>query len=71
MGLSPKTAWRMGHMAMRNSMDALANVRIGRKVFIHINNSNPALCRGSEERARVEAAGWTVAHDGLEIGISP
>jgi len=69
LGLSPKTAWRMGHMAMRNSLDAWANVKIGRKVFIHINNSNPALCAGSEERARVEAAGWTVAHDGLAIDL--
>jgi pyrroloquinoline quinone biosynthesis protein B len=70
LGLSPKTAWRMGHMAMngpRGSLEALAGVGIGRKVYIHINNSNPALFRGSEARARVEAAGWTLAHDGLEL----
>ena len=71
LGLSPKTAWRMGHMPMRSSMEALAGVRIGRRVYIHINNSNPVLCRGSGERARVEAAGWTVAHDGLELGTAP
>lgn len=71
-GLSPKTAWRMGHMAMngaRGSVEALAGVDVARKVFIHINNSNPALCRGSEARARVEAAGWTVAHDGLTLDL--
>jgi pyrroloquinoline quinone biosynthesis protein B len=70
LGLSHKTAWRMGHMAMngaRGSLEALAGVDIGRKVYIHINNSNPVLCRGSEARARVEASGWTVAHDGLEL----
>ena len=70
LGLSPKTAWRMGHLAMngaRGSIAALADVRIGERVFIHINNSNPALRCDSAERARVEAAGWRVAHDGLEI----
>ena len=70
LGLSPKTAWRMGHMAMngaRGSLEALAGVDIRRKVYIHINNSNPVLCRDSEARARVEASGWTVAHDGLEL----
>ena len=69
LGLSPKTAWRMGHMAMRASVEALAGVNVGRKVFIHINNSNPALCRGGEARAFVEAAGWTVAHDGLALEL--
>jgi len=72
-GLSHKTAWRMGHMAMngeRGSIAALDGVRIGRKVFIHINNSNPALCDHSAERGRVEAAGWEVARDGLAIELA-
>jgi pyrroloquinoline quinone biosynthesis protein B len=72
LGLSPKSAWRMGHMAMngaKGSLEALAGVHIGRKVFIHINNSNPVLCRDSEPRARVEASGWTVAHDGLALDL--
>jgi len=72
-GLSPKTAWRMGHMAMngeRGSIAALDGVRIGRKVFIHINNSNPALCSHSVERARVEAEGWEIARDGLAIELA-
>ncbi len=74
LGLSRKTAWRMGHMAMngpRGSLAALEGLNVGRKVFIHINNSNPVLCRTSEARARVEAAGWSVAHDGLELVTSP
>ncbi len=69
LGLSHKTAWRMGHMAMngeRGSIAALDGVRVGRKIFIHINNSNPVLCSAQPERDRVEAAGWEVAHDGLE-----
>ena len=34
---------------------------------MHINNTNPILVDGSPERARVEAAGWEVAEDGMEI----
>jgi pyrroloquinoline quinone biosynthesis protein B len=71
-GLSQKTAWRMGHCAItgeRGSLARFANSRIGRRVYTHINNSNPILVEGSPERAKVEAAGWIVAHDGLEIAL--
>jgi pyrroloquinoline quinone biosynthesis protein B len=50
-------------------MAALADLGIARKLFIHINNTNPILCAGSPERAAVEAAGWQVAGDGLEIAL--
>ncbi len=69
-GLLPKTAWRMGHMAMngeRGALRALADIDIRQRVFIHINNSNPALRHDSAERAQVEAAGWRIGHDGLLI----
>jgi pyrroloquinoline quinone biosynthesis protein B len=39
----------------------------GRRIFVHINNTNPILIDGSPERARVTAAGWEVAEDGMEI----
>ncbi|KJS45144.1 MAG: pyrroloquinoline quinone biosynthesis protein PqqB [Rhodospirillaceae bacterium BRH_c57] len=71
-GMGAKTAARMGHMAMSGpdgSMEALAPLGIGRRFYIHINNSNPALVPGSPQRATVEAAGWQVAHDGLEITL--
>ena len=73
LGLSPKTAWRMGHMAMngeRGTIAALNQTNIGLRVFIHINNSNPVLCSDSPERKRVEAAGWEVARDGLSIDLT-
>ena len=38
-----------------------------RRIFIHINNTNPIQIEGSPERAKVEAAGWQVAEDGMEI----
>jgi len=38
-----------------------------RKIYTHINNTNPILMPGSHERAQVEQAGIEVARDGLEI----
>ncbi len=70
LGLSNKTAWRMGHVAMsgeNGSMRRLADLGIGRKIYVHINNTNPVLIEDSAERAKVEAAGWDVSDDGLEV----
>ena len=41
---------------------------IGRRFFIHINNSNPALLPASPQRAALDAAGWAVARAGERIG---
>ena len=71
-GVGTKTGWRMGHVPMRGengAVDALADVAIGRRVFVHINNTNPVLIEDSPERAEIEAAGWTVGHDGLELDL--
>ena len=69
-GLMAKSAQRMGHMPISGpggSMTALADIPVGRKIYIHINNSNPIMVEGSPERRQVEAAGWEVAYDGMEI----
>src|SRR5262249_47467917 len=66
-GLMNKTGERIGHMNMsgaNGSLALFAQLGIGRKVYIHVNNSNPALREDSPERAAVESAGWEVAHDG-------
>ena len=71
-GLMAKSAQRMGHMPMSGqggSAAALADIPIGRKIYIHINNSNRVLIEDSPERREVEAAGWEVAADGLEIAL--
>ncbi len=71
-GLSSKTGRRMGHISMsgpEGSIAALANLDVKRKVFVHINNSNPVLREDSSERRAVEQAGWEVAHDGMEIRL--
>jgi pyrroloquinoline quinone biosynthesis protein B len=70
LGLSKKTAWRMGHVAMsgeKGSLERLASCGIGRKIYVHINNTNPVLIEDSPQRAVVERAGWDVAYDGMEI----
>jgi pyrroloquinoline quinone biosynthesis protein B len=71
-GLGAKTGRRMGHLSISGgdgTMAALAELGIERKLFIHINNTNPILCPGSPERATLEAAGWQVATDGLDIAL--
>ncbi len=69
-GSGAKTGKRMGHMSVADPDGTLAGFRdlgVGRKILIHINNSNPVLLEDSPERAEVERAGWEVAYDGMEI----
>lgn len=71
-GTGSKTGRRMGHIPMSGpdgSMAALAGLEVGRRVFIHINNTNRVLIEGSPERAAAEAAGWVVAHDGMAFSL--
>jgi pyrroloquinoline quinone biosynthesis protein B len=70
--LGDKTGRRMGHLSISGAtgtLAALADLGVERKLFIHINNTNPILCLGTPERAAVEAAGWEVARDGLDIRL--
>ena len=71
-GLSTKTGRGMGHIAMSGETGAIAaleNLGIERKIFLHINNSNPALLHDSEERKAVMRAGWHIPADGTEITL--
>ena len=71
-GLGRKTGQAMGHIAMSGesgALDALADLGIGRKIFVHINNSNPALSSDSAERSQLEAAGWQIPADGTEVTL--
>jgi pyrroloquinoline quinone biosynthesis protein B len=70
MGLGTKTGQSMGHIAMSGETGAIAALKdlgIDRKLFLHINNSNPALVPGSPERKTLERAGWQIPKDGTEI----
>jgi pyrroloquinoline quinone biosynthesis protein B len=67
-----KSGARMGHMSVSGrdgSLAAFASLRVERKIFIHINNTNPILLEDSSERAAVAAAGWEVGYDGLEVEL--
>jgi pyrroloquinoline quinone biosynthesis protein B len=70
-GTGEKTGRRMGHMPINGADGSLTALNgLGkRRIYIHINNTNPILIDGSPERQRVEAAGWEVAADGLEISL--
>ena len=71
-GLGQKTGKRMGHVAMSGEDGAiarLADLKIDRKLFLHINNSNPLLLADAPERAEAAAAGWEVAFDGMEVRL--
>jgi pyrroloquinoline quinone biosynthesis protein B len=69
-GLGNKTGQSMGHIAMSGESGAiksLADIGIGRKIFLHINNSNPAWLHASPERQMLEREGWQIPAEGMEI----
>jgi pyrroloquinoline quinone biosynthesis protein B len=71
-GLGDKTGRRMGHMSLsgpHGTIAAFASLNVRRKVLLHINNSNPVLLEDSAERAELQAAGWEVAWDGMELEL--
>jgi len=71
-GLMRKTGSRMGHMNMSGESGTIAAFKpldVARKVFVHINNSNPVLDARSKERAAAEAAGWTIGEDGMRFEL--
>jgi pyrroloquinoline quinone biosynthesis protein B len=71
-GAGKKTGKRMGHMSCSGadgSMTAFESLGVKRKVFIHINNTNPLLLPESAERAQAQSRGWEVACDGMEIAL--
>lgn len=69
-GVGTKTGRRMGHLPISGpdgSMAAFERLGIARKIYIHINNTNPILLEDSPQYAAVRAAGWEVARDGMEV----
>jgi pyrroloquinoline quinone biosynthesis protein B len=71
-GLMGKTGSRMGHVNMSGpdgSIAAFAKLDVERKIFVHINNSNPVLNANSKERAVANAAGWVIGEDGMEVTL--
>lgn len=72
LGIAGKTSREMGHLpvgGVDGSLKQLAPLPIERKIYIHINNTNPILLEDSPERRAVEEHGLEVAADGLELEI--
>jgi pyrroloquinoline quinone biosynthesis protein B len=68
-GLGKARARDMAHVPIGGADGSLGRVRAPRRVYTHVNNTNPVLREGSAERAAVEAAGWEVAYDGMELTL--
>jgi pyrroloquinoline quinone biosynthesis protein B len=71
-GLGGKRAAEMAHVPISGpagSLSSLCALSAGRRIYVHINNTNPILREDSPERAAVVAAGWEVAWDGMELTL--
>ena len=72
LGLSRALAKDMAHVPIdgeRGSLARLASIQGSRKIYTHVNNTNPILSHTSEERRIVEQAGFEIAFDGMEITL--
>jgi pyrroloquinoline quinone biosynthesis protein B len=72
MGISKKRARDIGHLPQSGDggmISVLKPLPAGRKILIHINNTNPILDEDSPERAELTRAGIEVAYDGMEINL--
>jgi pyrroloquinoline quinone biosynthesis protein B len=71
-GVGVKTGTRMGHMSNSGPGGVIAGFKalgVQRKVFIHINTTNPILVEDTPERQEAAAAGWEVAYDGMALTV--
>lgn len=72
MGITRRNSFDMGHVPISGasgSLSWLRTLKIRRKVYTHINNTNPILRESSLERRAVERAGVEVAYDGMEVRL--
>jgi len=66
---SGQSARQMGHIPVEDTLKMLAGVRRPRKIFLHINNTNPMLDEASPQYRQVRGAGWEVAEDGWQFDL--
>jgi len=72
LGRGSRTAREMGHLPISGpggSLEQLAALPIERRVYVHVNNTNPILLEDSPERRAVEQHGLEVAVDGLDLEV--
>ena len=66
------TARNMGHIPVGGAEGSLlrfTKIRTKKKIFIHINNTNPMLNELSPEYREVRDAGWEIAEDGWQFTL--
>ena len=69
-GQKPARAWGICRCsAPDGSMQAFDGLNVGQKVYVHMNNTNPVLDPTTDQRKQVEAAGWTIAEDGMQFTL--
>jgi pyrroloquinoline quinone biosynthesis protein B len=69
---SGKTARAIGHLPLSGAdglLQQFSGAGRGRRVLIHINNTNPILDEDSPEYRQVREMGWEIAHDGMEFDL--
>jgi pyrroloquinoline quinone biosynthesis protein B len=69
---SGSTAREMGHIPVsgaEGSLRKLAGLQRPRKIFVHVNNTNPMLDESGPEYQEIRAAGWEVAEDGWHFDL--
>jgi pyrroloquinoline quinone biosynthesis protein B len=66
---SGQTAQQMGHIPVENTLKKLAGLRRPRKIFLHLNNTNPLLDEASPEHRQARSAGWEIAEDGWQFNL--
>jgi pyrroloquinoline quinone biosynthesis protein B len=64
-----ETAHQMGHIPVEDTLRLLQNIGVRRKMFIHLNNTNPILNEASPEHQAVREAGWEVAEDNWQLEL--
>lgn len=67
-----QTAQQMGHLAVSGSDGSLAKLgqlQRPRRIYIHINSTNPMLNEGGPEYHQVRDAGWEIAEDGWQFEL--
>jgi pyrroloquinoline quinone biosynthesis protein B len=64
-----RSAVEMGHMPVERSLTILSESNARRKIYIHINNTNPILTPDSPQRRTLKAAGLIVGYDGLQFEL--
>jgi pyrroloquinoline quinone biosynthesis protein B len=71
-GVGSKTAREIGHVPLSGGYGLLKEFNFaspGRRILIHINNTNPILDEQSPQHREVRDAGWEIAYDGMQIDL--